>query len=474
MTSPTDPILVFDIGSSGLKAALFAADGTMLDSDEVAYPPGSHPHRQSPEGWWEAAVEAVGHLPPLRVSAIVLSGTMENLIAVDGDGNALGEALLYSDPCGAAYVEAYRDRIDPRIAGNAPEPLMTAFKLAWLREHEPEHYAAAARFLPGSKDFVAYRLTGKYVTDPTCAATTGLMDLAARDWSDDLLTLFEIERARLPVILPAATVIGTLSEEAAELLHLDPGIPVINGCGDGGATTVGSGADRTDDISLYLGTTGWVARIVPPAQSAAPRPFYRLPHPFTDDIIEIAPILSAGAAADWARTAVGSDIPKGEALAEAADRQPGNALFLPYLHGERSPFIDLDVRAAFLNVSGTDGPGELYYAALEGVAFAISANIAAMGELGSGSVSLVGGGALSAVWPQIIADVLRAPITRPASPVNATSFGAFRIALRALGHDDAETSFSVVATPRPDRYERLDRQRQLFDAGTAFARTLGR
>jgi len=474
MTSPKDPILVFDIGSSGLKAALFAADGTMVDRDEVNYPAGPNPHRQSPLGWWEAAVEAVSHLPPLHVSAIVLSGTMENLIPVDRDGNPLGDALLYSDPCGVPYVEAFRHRIDPAIAGNAPEPLMTAFKLAWLREHEPEHYRKAEKFLPGSKDFVAYKLTGKFVTDPTCAATTGLMDLTRRDWSSELLAIFGIDLGQLPVILPAATVIGTLTEEAAQLLHLEPGIPIINGCGDGGATTVGSGADHTDDVSLYLGTTGWVARVAPASASAEPRPFYRLPHPLTDDIIEIAPILSAGAAAEWARNAVGVDIIRGDTLAEAADVQPGGALFLPYLHGERSPFIDLDVRAAFLNVSSNDGPGELYYAVMEGVAFAINANIEAMGGCAAGNVSLVGGGALSTVWPQIIADVLRTPITRPASPVNATSFGAFRIALKALGHQDAETSFSIAAAPRPERFTRLERQQQLFQSGTAYVRSFSR
>ena len=468
----SDPVLVFDIGSSGVKAALFAADGTILDSAEAGYRPGSGPHRQDPESWWQAAIEASGHLPPLHISAIALSGTMENLIPVDAEGKGLGEALLYSDPCGAPYLETLRDRIDPAIAGNTPEPLMTAFKLAWLRQHEPERYRKAAKFLPGSKDFIAGKLTGHFVTDPTCAATTGLMDLASRDWSDALLTTFGIDRRLLPVIFPATSIIGTLSVEAAEALHLEPGIPVVNGCGDGGATTVGSGADRADDISLYLGTTGWVARVVPHDASAKPGPFYRLPHPLSGDIIEIAPILSAGGAAGWARSAIGSDIARGDELALEADRDPGSVVFLPYLHGERSPFVDLSVRAGFLNVSASDGPGALYYAALEGVAFAIHANVGAMGGEAAGSVSLVGGGALSAVWPRIIADVLRQPIIRPASPVNATSFGAFRVALRALGLEDARTSFSIAAEPRPERYDRLARQQRLFDAGTAFARSL--
>ena len=468
----TDPILVFDAGSSSLKATLFSADGQVLDRDEVAYRRGSQPHRIDPEAWWEAAVEAVSHLPPLQLSAIALAGTMENLVTVAKDGSGLGEALLYSDPSGAPFCESLGSKVDAAVTGNAAEPLMTVFKLAYLRDSDPERFAKAACFLPGSKDFLALKLTGRCVTDPTCAATTGLMDIAARDWSDPLLGHFGIEKRRLPEVLAADTILGSLTEAAADALGLEVGIPVVNGCGDGGATTIGSGADHEADISLYLGTTGWVARIAAFVPGAPPRPFYRLPHPLTRDIVEIAPILSAGAAAHWARTSLGLTIAESDDLALAADAEPGEALFLPYLNGERSPFLDLDLRAGFLGVSATDGPGQLYRAVLEGVAFAIAANIEAMGGLGGGTVSLVGGGGLSRIWPQLIADVLQVPITAPADPVSATAFGAFRIARRALGNGEVDSGFSVVAEPRPERIERIDRQRRRFTAGTQFARTL--
>jgi xylulokinase len=298
------------------------------------------------------------------------------------------------------------------------------------------------------------------------------MDIALRDWFEPLLAQFGIERQRLPQIVAADTVLGPLTETAANALGLDAGIPVINGSGDGGATTIGSGADHKSDISLYLGTTGWVARIAAFVPGAPPRPFYRLPHPLTGDVIEIAPILSAGAAANWARTSLGLSIAEGDALALAADAEPGRALFLPYLNGERSPFLDLDLRAGFLGLSSGDGPGQLYYAVLEGVAFAIAANIEAMGGLGGGAVSLVGGGALSRIWPQLISDVLQAPITAPADPVSATAFGAFRIARKALGLAEVEGGFAIVAEPRPDRAKRIAAQRHRFAAGTAFARGL--
>jgi len=470
-------VLVFDVGTSGLKAAVFDANGEVLGRAEAAYPASAVPHRQSPEGWWRAAVEAMDHVGSHNIGAIVLTGTMENLIPVSKTGQGLGDAILYSDPCGEGYVSAYAERLAEAgaagIAGNSPEPLMTAFKLAWLCENAPATFAEAGWFLPGSKDYLALRLTGKVVTDPTCAATTGLMDIATRDWSDALLEVFGIERRRLPEILPAATMIGGVSKSAAAALGVEPGIPVINGCGDAGATTIGGGADKAEDVSLYLGTTGWVARVVAADAHKAARPFYRLPHPLTEGLIEIAPILSGGAAAAWARDAFNVDVALAESLAAVVDRAPGGLVFLPYLNGERSPFLDLDVRASFLGVSAGDGAGALYYAVLEGVAFAIAENLDTMGRAGSGRVSLVGGGALSKVWPAIIADVLGTPIVAPGDPLSATSFGAFRIAQRALGLAETSSSFGVVASPRAERAERIARQRERFVAGTRFAREFG-
>lgn len=262
-----------------------------------------------------------------------------------------------------------------------------------------------------------------------------------------------------------------MSDEVAGELGLSVGIPVVNGCGDAGATTVGGGAEAAGDASLYIGTSGWVARIAKPAALAELSPFYRLPHPMGRDVIEIAPILAAGAAANWARGALGLEIDAAESLAEQADLAPGDALFLPYLNGERSPFLDLEVRAAFLGLDAADGAGELYYAALEGVALAINANLESMGGV-RGRVTLSGGGALSPVWRSIIADIVDAPIATAADPVAATSFGAFRIAQQALGMAVASTSFSIAAEPRRDRRERVKRLKERFALATDLVRRL--
>lgn len=464
------PILVLDCGSSALKATLFAADGEVLRSAEAAYPAVATPHRRPPGDWWRATVEAVRQLQLEDVAAIALTGTMENLIAVTADGTPVREAVMYSDPVGAEALVAVAARLEAAgattILGNAPEPLMTAFKLLALGPK------GADWILPGGKDWLALRLTGVAATDPSCASTTGLMDIGTRDWSAALVELLDLDRGLLPPILRAEAVVGTLRPAQAAELGLPAGLPVINGCGDGAATTVGSGAERPGETSVYLGTSGWVAGVTA-ITDRAPRPYYRLAHPLHEGLIEIAPILSAGAAAAWVRQSLRLELAEAEKLAMEADAAPGNVLFLPYLGGERSPFVDLDLRAGFAGVSADDGPGALYYAALEGVAFSIGANLRAMGA--EGPVFLVGGGARSRVWPQVMADVLGREVMVPEHPGLASSLGAYRIAARALGLAEAlAKARGSRFLPRTERAARIARQSRRFERATAMLRELAR
>ncbi len=165
-----------------------------IASAEAGYGPSPGPHRQSVDAWWEAARSAIAELRSHRVDAIALSGTMENLIAVDEAGRPVHDVILYSDPCGAAALESLAPTLMAhragQILGNPPEPLMTAFKLHWLQTHEPSRFKLARWFLPGAKDALALRLTGRAATDPVTATTTGLMDLRRRDWSPALLAVF--------------------------------------------------------------------------------------------------------------------------------------------------------------------------------------------------------------------------------------------------------------------------------------------
>ncbi len=471
-------VLVLDAGTSGLKAVLFGADGGVIASREAGYGLAPAAHRQSVEGWWQAAQQAVAALDVDAVEAIALTGTMENLIAVDATGAPVHDAILYSDPCGGAALDAARPSLDAlgatAILGNAPEPLMTAFKLRWLIDNAPDVVTAARWLMPGAKDALALRLTGRAATDPVTATTTGLMDLATRDWSPALIEALGLPAGKLPPILPAGAVLGPLTGEAASALGLTPGLPVINGCGDGGATTLGSLCRVAGDVSLYLGTSGWVARVIP-ADGLSPNPMvYRLAHPAPGLIIEITPILSAGAAGNWAREVLAISPDERDALLAEADSRPGELLFLPYLAGERFPFLDTEVRGAFLGLDASHGRADLYHAVLEGVALAIRANLDSLDPGGTARIRLAGGGATSTVWPQMIADVLGRTVSLPDDPANATALGAFMIAAEALGLGPVSFDEDRRIEPRVERQARAARLRTAFARGTMLVRSHAR
>lgn len=470
-------ILALDVGSSALKAVLFDRSGRVVATSEAGYGAAAGAHRQDPDAWWRAAGTAVAALGRPQVEAVALSGTMENLIPVDADGRPTADAILYSDPCGAEGLAQARERLDALGAaarlGNPPEPLMTAFKIGWMRAHEPRALAAARWLLPGAKDVLALRLTGRAATDPSTATTTGLMDIAARRWSAPIADALGIDLGRLPPILASADVLGPVTAGAAAETGIAAGTPVLVGAGDGAATTLGSDCVAAGDVSLHLGTTGWLARVVSDADPGEPRPVYRLAHPMAGRIVEITPVLSAGAAVAWARRLFGYEDLSAEAALAEADANPPDLLFLPYLSGERFPFLDTEVRGGFLGLDAAHRPADLYLAVLEGVALAIRANLAAIDPDGRARLCLAGGGAKSRVWPQLIADILERPLVIPDGAEIATARGAFLLAREALGlpADGARTAGRTVM-PRPERRARTRRLGAAFEAATAFARSL--
>ena len=425
-------ILVLDVGTSGLKAVLFDRGGATLAQAEAGYPTASpQPGRfeQAPEDWAAAARLAVGRLGDLGgIILLALAGTMQNLIPLAADGAPLGPAALYSDGRAAAGLAGFAARMRAIDAaarlGNPIEPLTTAAKLDWLRARAPDRFAAMAMAHAGAKDYLAWRLTGRHATDPTSASTTGLMDLATRAWDLPVLAALRLAPERLPRILPADAVLGPVTPGAAAWFGLPAGLAVLNGSGDGGAATIGAGIERAGAAYAYLGTTGWVSRSVPASFPRAAQAITTLAHPAPDLLIETAPILCAGDAAAWARELLG------ELVAAPGGTEP--PLFLPYLKGERSPFHDAGVRGAFLGLDRSHGAGSLRRAVLEGVALAIRHNLAALGGV-DGPLGALGGGASSAEWMQVLADITGLPVAVHANPVGATALGAAILGGRALG-----------------------------------------
>lgn len=474
-----DHLLALDLGSSGLKAVLFDRAGGVAAQAEAGYPTRAASdggQEQDPADWWQATIAASGLLPAAlrdRTAAVVLVGTMENLVALDAAGLPVRPALLYSDPRGAAAFERLRPALEaagaPALLGNTLDPLATAFKAAWLDEAEPEAAARATLLLPGAKDALALRLTGAATTDPVTATTSGLMDLARRDWSPALCRICGIAVGRLPPIRAAGAILGSTTQEVSAALGLPAATPVVNGCGDAGASLVGAGDEG--GAHIYLGTSGWIARSRPLDASVLPRPFYTLAHPEDGLAIEVAPILTAGDAAAWFGRIAGAGIALLDAQASARDAAPPDLMFLPYLKGERSPFVDLALRGAFIGLDAAHDRADLHLAVLEGVALALAGVLEAMGGA-AGPLRLTGGGARSRVWPQLIADACGETVECLDLPAATTAFGGFRIAAAALGWPPARAVVGARFAPRPERAERVRRRLALFRAATASLRAL--
>ena len=234
------------------------------------------------------------------------------------------------------------------------------------------------------------------------------------------------------------------------------------GCGDLGATTVGAGAGLPGRAYGYRGTSGWIAASLDQATPKPDQGVFTLRHPDPARYIQVAPMLTAGGNLEWLRGALTGDDPLAyDELNRLAGQAPAGSrglLYLPYLGGERSPFSDPDARAAFIGVSGQTGRAEMVRAVMEGVAMGYRSLGDALGLAADGPLLLTGGGGKSAVWAQILADVLDRPVQVVADPGNAPARGAAVIAGKALGWYDsylpAGGFFPVAATYRPHRDRR--------------------
>ncbi|WP_448952631.1 FGGY family carbohydrate kinase [Labrys neptuniae] len=479
----SDRLLILDVGSSALKAVLFDSDATVLAS--LSHPLTTQTRQdgsveQAPSQWWAAVEAAVAQLPSRAgITAIGLTGSMQNLITLSAAGEIVGPAALYSDRrLGEDEVETLRARLPGDYGlrtGNHLDPAHTILKLMRLERFQPSlSLEAAGGFLFGAKDAVIRRLTGRSVIDPTTATTSGLYNLVQGSWDEALLSAAGAALRQMPQVLAANAVVGPLAREAGEALGLPAGIPVYNGAGDGAAATWGAFADAPNTAYAYLGTTGWVAGTMALADARPPRESYSLADPIDGSrAIVITPFLCAGAALDW--LAGTTSLPVESLLERAAAEQDGPApLFLPYLFGERSPFEDRAVRGAFLGLDRSHDAGALCRAVLEGIAFAVRHNLEAAG-LPSQPLTVIGGGARSLLQQRFLADALNQTMIAPAASREMPALGIYRMLAPELGFTPAQPladSHAVEATPA--RAEKADARYRSYRAASDFARALAR
>lgn len=418
-------LLGLDIGTSGAKALLCDQGGRVLATALVEYPL-STPHplwsEQDPADWWRAARQAIAAvfaaagLDGATLAGIGLTGQMHGAVFLDAHDAVIRPALLWNDQRTAAECAEITARVGAaRLIAIAGNPALTGFqapKILWLRNHEPDHYARLARVLL-PKDYIRLQLTGVAATDASDAAGTLLLDLRARDWSDEILRALDIPRAWLPPVAEGSAVTGTLLPAIAADLGLPAGVPVVAGGGDNAAAAVGTGIVRPGVISSSIGTSGV---LFAHAATIALDPQGRL-HTFCHAVPGqyhlMAVTLAAGGSFGWLRNLLREHGPAtldyGHLTAGAAEVPIGSEglIFLPYLSGERTPHLDPLARGAFVGLTTRHTAAHLARAVMEGVVFSLRDGWEIMQALGLplAEVRATGGGGRSALWRQMQADI---------------------------------------------------------------------
>lgn len=478
--------LGIDIGTSEVKAVLLDEAQRVVATAHAPLAI-SRPQplwsEQDPHDWWRATQAALADLRAQHAAAygavqgIGLSGQMHGATLLDANQRVLRPAILWNDGRSGAQCATLEQRepASRRITGNLAMPGFTAPKLLWVAEHEPEVFAAVARVLL-PKDYVRLQLTGEAVSDMSDAAGTLWLDVAARDWSDPMLEATRLQRRHMPRLVEGSQASGTLKPAVAAELGLSASVVVAGGAGDNAASAAGLGVAAPGTAFLSLGTSG-VLFVANAAFSPAPeRAVHAFCHCFPRTWHQMSVMLSAASCLHWLRGATHADSEAqlvDEAATVAADA--GLPIFLPYLSGERTPLNDPYACGVFFGLTHDTTRAHLARAVLEGVAFAFADGQDAL--LSGGAhierVSLVGGGARSALWAQILADTLGRALERHSGAEVGAALGAARLA--RLARSGERVDAVCTAPPLLDRFEpdpgrsaslsrRRERFRQLYPA----------
>jgi len=443
-------ILAGDIGTTSIKTALFNSHLHIIAGTSCSL--NTHFHRdipgsaeQDPKEWVLGFLTCIDDLykaAPQSFSDIALlslTGQMEDLIAIDGEGKPLCNAFLYSDSRAKEEAEIINEHFGMEdlleITGNEFNVLSSCAKILWLKRNLPDIFSRAHSFIFGSKDFINFQLTGNNFTDYTTASTTGLLNMQQRRWDSTLMKYMHIQNTSLPVIERAGMSIGEIKEGWLPRLHLKKRVPVLNGMGDAASATLGAGICKENEAYLYGGTTGWVARL---SKKRKTLPVYNLLNHEGIHYINVSPILNAGNALDWGiktfylkGRSETIDYKKIDALITRTGTST-NLIFLPYLNGERSPFHDEAARGMIFGLTLNIKSEDILRSIFEGVAFSFLHNIQALGVKNTGPIPVTGGITQFHSFCQILAHVTGRTVEKLKKEYSSPLFGAAVLAYRSL------------------------------------------
>ncbi len=467
---PASVVVAYDVGTSGVKAVVVDAAGRVLASRVRSY--GISTPRP---GWAEQDLESivielgyasrealeVAGFAPRDVAAVGVTAQMFSVAPVDQAGRALRPMLSWLDQRAVVQAASLRDEFPDDGGYGTFDSVLTAKdivpRIRWLIDEEPAVVASTAWYLD-CKEAVVARLTGSVAIDPAGASAFRLMDPRTGRWDRQRAQAAGVPLERLAPIRPATDVMGRICGDAAALIGLLEGTPVVTGAGDVPASQIGAGAVGPGATHLSLGTAVYFGitldRPVPdPAGHLGP-----LTHVMPGEWLLWLEVATGGAALSWLDRQLQGLTTDGEprdhaaidhAVIAAADGMDG-LLFAPWLTGERVPLFDDSARAAFVGLSFHHAPAHLIRAVMEGVAcqIALAYEYGRAYDVQPGDIRAVGGGSIGSAWTAIIAETLGRPLEIVADPQDAGARGAAACALVGAG---LATDLASAVPPRIER-----------------------
>lgn len=473
-----DCFIGIDIGTSSCKVIAVNGKAELIAGASRSYgmiqqKPGWN--EQHPQQWWEgtcaALRELMERLSGFCVKGISFSGQMHSMVALDRENRVIRPAILWNDQrttrqCRTIIDAAGGPQALLRYTNNTMLTGYTGGKLLWLRENEPENFAKTEKILI-AKDYIRYLLTGELQMDASDASGTGFFDVKNGTWARELLEKLQLPEKLFPQVVESTAFTGRVTRSAAVQTGLPEGAPVYAGGGDAVLSAIGMGIVDSQRIGVTLGTSGVVATAFcdMPENKEARLQIFRGNTP--DRWVSFGCTLSAAGSMQWLKDTLFPDWSFGR-LNEAAAAVPDGAqglIFLPYLNGERCPYFDASAKGAFVGLTGMTTPGHFVRAVMEGVAFSQKQvyEIVTDGmDTQAREIIAAGGGAKSALWRQILANVFQMPVKTVSGSEEGGAFAAALVAMIGCGHfADGEEAVSVirvetVTQPQPEAARTLE------------------
>lgn len=484
-----DLVVGIDSSTSATKAIAWNREGEAVAEGRLPVPlsnPSPGLFEQDPNDWWGSTAGALkqlsGKIDPARIAAISISNQRETFAAFDHAGEAVHPGLVWLDMRAVDQVQPFAKRLDfdrvREICGKPVDVILPFFRMMWLRENRPEAYRQISHYAD-VHCYLNYRLVGHWITSIASADPSGMLDMASKQWSEEILDAAKISMSFMPGLAKPGEEVGRLSGEAATAAGLPAGIPVIAGGGDGQCAAFGAGTVEPSIAYMNLGTA-LVAGVY--SSEYGHDQAFRTENAISDGGYIFETVLRTGTfLIDWfARELAGSDqdnkVSILKKLEEEASKSPigsGGLTILPFWQGSMTPHWDADARGIIAGLSGSTKRGDIYRAILEGLALDQAYALEKAMKVTGGkidSIVVIGGGSASKLFLQIIADALNVPVLR-SEVAEASSLGAAMSAAYGAGWYDSLSAASSAMrqkitariSPDPNRAARYAELRAIYD-----------